>query len=557
MPQFLQHFTQNLGTPGFTYIPEGLDWVRFWDNEVYWSRIHQGPDTYWWDHMDNLVNMYHNLGIKIIYCFGGTPNWLSTLKDVPNDHHPWMGNGSHGMPTNLDEWNKFCYAVADRYKGKIQAYEMWNEPQLLGYMSPWDQTTRDTMAKMCKRGARTINSVDPSAVVLGPNIFVGNDGRKNRATKIAEAMAGTQGPFGPWEHIEAMACHIYPDTGQGASEWRRQLDENISIVRGLGGPSKMWITETNYNLLGPVLPENSTTEKLIQDTYDAAGGKFVIWYAYNRHADLGGLDMRDGRVAHNKMVEICTGQTYPPNVQMSYTSTDTGWSGYEPSDSITVTYTLKNDSSQAISVSHSEAGLSPSGNTLINAGATQNYSKTYTSNPPSNRATVTFTGTINHSTGLLQSTLDAGRNLPDKPLPPAEKPISIAVADISEDWTGHEPTDTLTVKFRVTNTSEEDTLVLSSITTPNIGLSSGTIAPNEVFVMEAEINDYEGEIDVTIKGTSTSNSSRGVEWAGQVSVTAKPTPPPPITQEGADGVWVLNNGTWEHIADLTSESVTP
>jgi hypothetical protein len=557
MPQFLQHFTQNLGTPGFTYIPEGLDWVRFWDNEVYWSRIHQGPDTYWWDHMDNLVNMYHNLGIKIIYCFGGTPNWLSTLKDVPNDHHPWMGNGSHGMPTNLDEWNKFCYAVADRYKGKIQAYEMWNEPQLLGYMSPWDQTTRDTMAKMCKRGARTINSVDPSAVVLGPNIFVGNDGRKNRATKIAEAMAGTQGPFGPWEHIEAMACHIYPDTGQGASEWRRQLDENISIVRGLGGPSKMWITETNYNLLGPVLPENSTTEKLIQDTYDAAGGKFVIWYAYNRHADLGGLDMRDGRVAHNKMVEICTGQTYPPNVQMSYTSTDTGWSGYEPSDSITVTYTLKNDSSQAISVSHSEAGLSPSGNTLINAGATQNYSKTYTSNPPSNRATVTFTGTINHSTGLLQSTLDAGRNLPDKPLPPAEKPISIAVADISEDWTGHEPTDTLTVKFRVTNTSEEDTLVLSSITTPNIGLSSGTIAPNEVFVMEAEINDYEGKIDVVIRGTSTSNSSRGVEWAGQVSVAAKPTPPPPNTQEGADGVWVLNNGTWEHIADLTSESVTP
>jgi len=557
MPQFLQHFTQNLGTPGFTYIPEGLDWVRFWDNEVYWSRIHQGPDTYWWDHMDNLVNMYHNLGIKIIYCFGGTPNWLSTLKDVPNDHHPWMGNGSHGMPTNLDEWNKFCYAIADRYKGKIQAYEMWNEPQLLGYMSPWDQNTRDTMAKMCKRGARTINSVDPSAVVLGPNIFVGNDGRKNRATKIAEAMADTQGPFGPWEHIEAMACHIYPDTGQGASEWRRQLDENINIVKGLGGPSKMWITETNYNLLGPVLPENSTTEKLIQDTYDAAGGKFVIWYAYNRHSDLGGLDMRDGKVAHNKMVEICTGETYPPNVQMSYTASDTGWSGYEPSDSITVTFTLKNESREAISVSHSEAGLSPSGNTLVNPGATQNYSKTYTSNPPSNRATVTFTGTINHSTGLLQSTLTAGRNLPDKPLPPAEKPISIAVADISEDWTGHEESDTLTVKFRVTNTSEEDTLDLSSITTPNIGLSSGTIAPNEVFVMEAEINNYQGNIDVVIKGTSTSNSNRGVEWSGKVSIAEKPTPPPPIIQEGADGVWVLNKGTWEQIADLTSESVTP
>ncbi len=191
------------------------------------------------------------------------------------------------------------------------------------------------------------------------------------------------------------------------------------------------------------------------------------------------------------------------------------------------------------------------------AGATHNSSKTYTSHPPSNRATATFTGTINHSTGLLQSTLSAGRNLPDKPLPPAEKPITIAVANISEDWTGHEPSDTLTVKFRVTNTSEEDPLPMSSITVPDIGLSTGSIGPNEQLVMNAEINNYEGNIDVTIVGTSKMNSSRKVEYRETISITAKPTPPPPNIQEGADGVWVLNNGTWEQIADLTSDTVTP
>jgi hypothetical protein len=54
--------------------------------------------------------------------------------------------------------------VASRYKGRIQAYEIWNEPNLQQF---WTCTT-DQMVTLTKEASQIIHSVDPNAIVVSP-----------------------------------------------------------------------------------------------------------------------------------------------------------------------------------------------------------------------------------------------------------------------------------------------------------------------------------------------------------------------------------------------------
>ena len=530
------HYTQDPTDPeAYKYT----DWVRMWDNEVYWNRIHYGVDKYNWGRLDYLVNDLY-AGKEIVYCIGGTPQWLAQNPNQ-SDYKPWMGEGSNSLPSDssggtdsygdsfskgIDEWNKFCYVLADRYKGRIKAYEFWNEPQLLGYMAPWDSTTRNLMAKMIKRGAGTVKSVDSNAITIGPSIFVGTSGRVSRATKIVEALAGTQSSFGPWENLDAMACHIYPAIGDRKTEWRRQLDENRSIISSNGGPSKTWITETNYNLLGEVLPENETTYNLVSDTYDEAGGKFIFWYAYDRTADLGGLDIRapqngQSYVAFNAMVEKTKGITYPPLLDITITSSHTEWTGSNPSDSATVSFTISNNGLNGVEVTHSKAGLEPAfGSVPITAGGSTTYEAVITEDPPSNTYTATFTITdgINTEDYTVSEVLDS------KPSPLPQ--ISLSVNAVEGDWTGSEANDSKTFTFNVQNTSDSNSLTVThsrgGLTPSSASVSVGSTA---VFTESITSRPTNGIYEVTFTGTA--SDGRTKQYYESFNVTEKPTPPPP------------------------------
>ena len=99
--------------------------------------------------------------------------------------------------------------------------------------------------------------------------------------------------------MDAFALHIYPEVGVTASGWHSMLVDGKNTIASYGPPtSKIWVTETLYNLLGPVISE-SDAPKLVNQTYDFAaqeGVQQVYWYAWNR-ADLGGLQINAGSSA--------------------------------------------------------------------------------------------------------------------------------------------------------------------------------------------------------------------------------------------------------------------
>ena len=59
-----------------------------------------------------------------------------------------------GDPNN--SWKPFVWELSDRYKGVINAYEVWNECQLKDFMYPWDEKNRKALAKMTDDANRII-----------------------------------------------------------------------------------------------------------------------------------------------------------------------------------------------------------------------------------------------------------------------------------------------------------------------------------------------------------------------------------------------------------------
>ena len=265
------------------------DWVRLWDCLVTWKDIHIGPDQYNWSRLDALVDQYSDR--NILYCIAATPRWLATNPNAPH-FAPWLGPGTNSLPYDIDEFNKFVWNLATRYKGKIKAYEIWNEPQLSDFMYPYTLKNRNRLALMTKRAYGTIKNIDPNALVIGASILPRkSSGGMKRAKKYLRALKRKKWP------VDRMAVHIYPEIGSGPLRWASYLSDAKVAVKKMGGPTKLWITETNYNLQGQII-DGLQAWSIIKDTYKYAGKHPVFWYSWDMTPVLGGLNLKENSTSH-------------------------------------------------------------------------------------------------------------------------------------------------------------------------------------------------------------------------------------------------------------------
>lgn len=141
-------------------VPFGA--IRFWDTGVTWKDLEPSKDDFHFDRLDGLVNMARDHHVEMVLCFGKTPGWASSDRSAGDENVRTQS----APPANLEDWRRFVDKVASRYKGRIQAYEVWNEPNWHGFY------TGDvrTMVEMTRIAAQTIHAIDPSALVVSPSV---------------------------------------------------------------------------------------------------------------------------------------------------------------------------------------------------------------------------------------------------------------------------------------------------------------------------------------------------------------------------------------------------
>jgi polysaccharide biosynthesis protein PslG len=94
----------------------GADWVR---QQVRWMDLHDRSGAIYWGELDHIVDDVHNAGMNILLSIVAAPSWATP-------------DGRNGLPAreHFGDFNYFVGQMAARYRGKVQAYEIWNEENL-------------------------------------------------------------------------------------------------------------------------------------------------------------------------------------------------------------------------------------------------------------------------------------------------------------------------------------------------------------------------------------------------------------------------------------------
>ncbi len=126
-------------------------WMR---QQIAWEDIQADPNTIFWGELDNIVEDAHNQGVNLLISVVRSPNWATP-------------DGGNGMPAreHFGTFSNFMGQMAARYRGRVQAYQVWNEPNL-AVENAGSVASADYYVDMLAGAYDSIKANDPYAIVV-------------------------------------------------------------------------------------------------------------------------------------------------------------------------------------------------------------------------------------------------------------------------------------------------------------------------------------------------------------------------------------------------------
>jgi hypothetical protein len=120
-----------------------------------WAGVEQVQNQFDWSKVDRTVNAANGRNMAVLGIINATPAW-AVAPNVPP---------VTGRPASPAQYADFCAKVAARYKGKVSAYEIWNEPNGAQYFAPAPDPAGYT--DLLKAAYPKIKLADANATVIG------------------------------------------------------------------------------------------------------------------------------------------------------------------------------------------------------------------------------------------------------------------------------------------------------------------------------------------------------------------------------------------------------
>jgi len=194
---------------------------------VSWLETEPEPGQYRWAKLDVIIHTAHEQGMPLIPYLCYTPRWAVAN---PKDADFWS------LPPRDPEWfARFARAVATRYKGKVLAWGLWNEPDNVY----WKGTPQE-LGKMIWAAARAIKEVDPQAGIWMGGLAEGAD-RFFRDVITTEHVERT---------VNAIGMHGYPETWDARTPeqyYYRELSEMRELLNSVHSADDLWADENGYS----------------------------------------------------------------------------------------------------------------------------------------------------------------------------------------------------------------------------------------------------------------------------------------------------------------------
>jgi len=127
-------------------------WVK---HQIEWKEFEPSKGQYLWEPVDQLVEAAHGAGLNVLLSVVKAPDWArgGYLEE-------------DGPPVNHEDYGDFVAAMAQRYCGKVQAYEIWNEQNLRREWSTGRPLSAAEYVDLLRVAHDRIKSVCPTAIVV-------------------------------------------------------------------------------------------------------------------------------------------------------------------------------------------------------------------------------------------------------------------------------------------------------------------------------------------------------------------------------------------------------
>ncbi len=241
---------------------EPFSFWRLWDATVDWARVEPARGVYDFTRLDQYVKLAEEHHVQLIYVLGNTPAWSAQDPNATsNEGIP----GASSPPTDVLDWQDFVRTVATRYKGKIQAYEIWNEANLAGYWTG----SEASMLRMVQIAYSTIKQSDPAARVLAPSV-VAQSGLDWLSNFLSAGGAN---------YCDAVAYHLY-STNKSPESLLKYYQDAVALGEQWG--KAVWNTEVGWGPWGTFDETQSASflaRMLILQS--AVGLTHIGWYAWD------------------------------------------------------------------------------------------------------------------------------------------------------------------------------------------------------------------------------------------------------------------------------------
>jgi hypothetical protein len=231
----------------------GIAWVR---NDFRWSNVEPQQGLWDFSHYDRMVEDNIASGRKMLSVLGFDNGWA----------HKNGKQKDYISPEELPHFINYVEQVVTRYKGKVDAWEIWNEPNV--NVRFWKGPAKDFYA-LSKAAAQKIRECDPDAKIIAGSFF-----------RVPKSFIKGMFKSGALDDVDGIAFHPYAATPKGAVAL---YDTFESLVRKQGFRGEIWVTEIGYPT-GGIFPHRVSEKKFgayIHDTFTGLalrGARVIVWY---------------------------------------------------------------------------------------------------------------------------------------------------------------------------------------------------------------------------------------------------------------------------------------
>ncbi len=241
-PEKREQIVRMAAEAGFSWLRQQFVWedIEIHGRGDFTDRRNDANGVDAWAKYDQIVELAGQYGVRILARLDNPPEWAQSTP------------GNFAPPAEVGDFVKFAAAVAERYRGRIDTYQVWNEPNIYPEWGEQAVSPEGYTELLCRTYA-ALKAVDPNITVLSGALSptVALTGRDLSDLIFLQRMYDA----GAGECFDALAVQGYGFFSGPTDRRLRPFTLNFSrpqylrdlmVANGDAGKA-VWITEAAWN----------------------------------------------------------------------------------------------------------------------------------------------------------------------------------------------------------------------------------------------------------------------------------------------------------------------